>query len=49
MVYILKKIFAIILIILFSNNLALSKPIKIAVLGDSLIAGYGLEENPEAN
>ena len=44
MVYILKKIFAIILIILFSNNLALSKPIKIAVLGDSLIAGYGLEE-----
>ena len=44
MSYILKIFFALILIVLFSINLAFSKSIRIAILGDSLIAGYGLEE-----
>ena len=42
--YILKLFFAITFIVLFIINTALSKPIKIIVLGDSLIAGYGLLE-----
>ena len=44
MSYILKLFFAITFIILFIINTALSKPIKIIVLGDSLVAGYGLLE-----
>ena len=44
MSYILKFFFVLILIVLFSINLAFSKSIRIAILGDSLIAGYGLEE-----
>ena len=42
--YILKLFFAITFIVLFIINTASSKPIKIIVLGDSLIAGYGLLE-----
>ena len=44
MSYILKLFFAITFIILLIINTALSKPIKIIVLGDSLVAGYGLLE-----
>ena len=44
MSYILKLFFAITFIVLFIINSALSKPIKIIVLGDSLVAGYGLLE-----
>ena len=44
MSYILKLIFAITFMTLFIINTALSKPIKIIVLGDSLVAGYGLLE-----
>jgi len=44
MSYILKLFFAITFIVLFIINTALSKPIKIIVLGDSLVAGYGLLE-----
>jgi len=44
MSYILKLSFAITFIVLFIINSALSKPIKIIVLGDSLVAGYGLLE-----
>ena len=44
MSYILKLFFAITFIVLFIINSALSKTIKIIVLGDSLVAGYGLLE-----
>jgi len=42
--YILKLILAITLIILFLTKITLSKQINIIILGDSLIAGYGLLE-----
>ena len=42
--YILKLILAITLIMLFLTKITLSKQINIIILGDSLIAGYGLLE-----
>ena len=42
--YILKLILTITLIILFLTKITLSKQINIIILGDSLIAGYGLLE-----
>lgn len=42
--YILKLILAITLIILFLTKITFSKQINIIILGDSLIAGYGLLE-----
>ena len=44
MIYILKLILTITLIILFLTKITLSKQINIIILGDSLIAGYGLLE-----
>lgn len=40
--YIIKQIFTIIFFLSFSVNLTYAKSLKVIVLGDSLIAGYGL-------
>ncbi len=42
--YIIKQIFTIIFFLSFSITLAYAKALKVIVLGDSLIAGYGLLE-----
>ena len=43
-VFNLMKIICLLLLLTFSNNLS-SKPIKIMLYGDSLMAGYGLTQN----
>ena len=43
--YIIKQIFTIIFFLSFSITIAYAKSLKVIVLGDSLVAGYGLLKN----